>query len=329
MANFVHWATDIAVQTLYKDPARVAKRGARGAAIMRPVQELLQQHMQKVSAILADEISNDREEQDHRLLLQLVGDLFNAIKQHHVRVSDSDAGLQEILALGKETTFVRLGSNSPVNVRELYETMVVKFHLPIHQFLESAEVVIERQLMEQKHCMPLEYAIATLAPAISTLEPHLLQRLHVEQWAEWTERLGLGHIGELIVSRAKARLESLDLKLYAPISATPRGVYEGSPRRPSNTSEAPTCQLAEASRQDAEGKILEPITMFGEGWGFMSTMQNRRSSLSDTSSRTMRPGPGKATSISHSQRQARGPRSETSNIREKALSCPVLQGPNA
>lgn len=221
---------------------------------MSPVQDLLQQHTQRVSTILANEISNDREEQDQHLLLQLVRDFFNAVKEHHVRVSESDAGLQEILTVGRETIFVRLGSNTPVNVRELYETMVVKSRLPTHQFLESAEVVIERQLKEQKHSMPVEYAIVTLAPAISTLEPHLLQRLHVDQWAEWTERLSLGHIGELIVSSTKERLDSLGMKLYAPISATPRGVYEGSPRRLSDMSEAPTCQLAVASRQDVEGK---------------------------------------------------------------------------
>ena len=80
MANCVHRDPEIVIQTLHESPAPVAKPGTRGIVIMRPVQGLVQHHTQKVSVILADQISNDREEQDHRLLLQIVHDFFHAIR---------------------------------------------------------------------------------------------------------------------------------------------------------------------------------------------------------------------------------------------------------
>ena len=324
MATFVRWGTDIAIGTLYHDSAKVAKRGNRGAAIMKPVQERLQQHTQNVYAIIDESV--DRE---HSLLLQLLRDFLDIIKEHHTRVPHSKAGLEEVLIVGDETTFVRLGSNTPVKVRELYETMVMKARLPMHQFLGSAEVLIERQLMEQKHPMPIEHAVSTLALAIPTLDPQLLQHLPVQQWVEWAEMLYLEKIGEFVASKIKARLDSQGLKLQAPGSVTPVTGYVGSPARRSSVSEAPTCQMAQANRPDTQGAMHEPISMFGGGWGFMSTVQKRQSTLSDDSGDTVRPRQREAESLSQPLHTARIPRSERSRTSRKQSSASVARGPSS
>jgi hypothetical protein len=181
---------------------------------MMSVQETFQQHT--LAVYNAIEHDGDREEQVYRLLFLLLSDFLNAIHEHHKKLSESDAGIEELLTVGDETTFVRRGSEPAENMRERYTTIVVNYGMAKHQFIDMAEQVIIRQLKEQKHPIPVEYAVRTLAPAIKTLNPALLQRLPVEQWFEWTKALQLETIGEEILSGVKATLACVGEGLHAP-----------------------------------------------------------------------------------------------------------------
>lgn len=137
--------------------------------------------------------------------------------------------MKELLAVGDEISFVRRGSNPPEDVRELYRMIVVNYGLPTDQFLDMAEQVIARQLREQRHPMPVEYAVRTLVPAISALDPANLQCLRMQQWIEWTKDLHLEHIGEDIVSVVQAKIEPLRKALPEPKTLTSVSVQNYTP----------------------------------------------------------------------------------------------------
>ena len=267
-AGFVRWATDIAIGFLYEDPTEVAIRGEWGAKHMRSVQETLQQCTSTVYNAIEGEGGDEREEQTYRLLLLLLHEMFTAINEHHKQVPDSNVGMEEFLTVGDETTFVRRGSNPPENVRELYTTIVMNYGLPKHQFLEMAEQVITRQLQQQKHPMPVEYAIRTLAPAIPTLDPTVLQRLPTHQWLEWAKDLHLEHICEEIASGVKSKLGFLGKALPEPRALTSASIRNETVKSAASNT---TCLLAGLQNPDTN-----PMTLFGDGWSGVQYTQESR-----------------------------------------------------
>jgi hypothetical protein len=301
MAAFVRWATDIAIEFLCDDPAQVATRAKRGVEIMTFVQEALQQHT--LAVYNAVERDGEREEQVYRLLLLLLGDFLSAIHEHHKKVSESDAGIEELLTVGDETTFVRRGSEPAENMRERYTTIVVNYGMAKHQFIDMAEQVITRQLKEQKHPMPVEYAVRTLAPAIKTLNPALLQRLPVKQWLEWTKALQLEAIGEEILSGVKATLASVGEELHAPRDLTSEWTPNAAPTLQSAAFNA-TCLLA--GMGDPNTQTTMPTTLFGEGWAGVQLPQDPKSSQDLHSDDTSLPSdPKKSSKETRAQRSAR------------------------
>ena len=283
MAEFVRWATDIAIGYLFQDPVHVAARASWGTRHMRFAQESLQLYTSTVYNAIERKGDDEREDQAYGLLLLLLGDLFNAINEHHKKVPGSNAGIEELLAVGDETTFVRRGSNPPEDVRGLYTTVVVNYGLPKHQFLDMAEQVIARQLREQRHPMPVEYAVRILAPAITSLDTAVLQRLPIQQWLEWTKDLHLEHIGEEIASGVKAKLESLGKPLPESRALNSVLIQNYAPTVQSAASNA-TCMLAGLGNTHER-----PTTMFEDGWAGVQQPQEPKSSQSQESRNTVLP----------------------------------------
>jgi hypothetical protein len=301
MAAFVRWATAIAIGFLCDDPAQVATRARRGVEIMMSVQETFQQHT--LAVYNAIEHDGDREEQVYRLLFLLLSDFLNAIHEHHKKLSESDAGIEELLTVGDETTFVRRGSEPAENMRERYTTIVVNYGMAKHQFIDMAEQVIIRQLKEQKHPIPVEYAVRTLAPAIKTLNPALLQRLPAEQWFEWTKALQLETIREEILSGVKATLASVGEGLHAPRDSISEWIQNAAPTLQSAASDA-TCLLA--GMGNPETQTTMPTTLFGEGWAGVQFLQDPKSSKDLHSDDTALPSdPKKSSKETRAQRSTR------------------------
>jgi hypothetical protein len=134
------------------------------------------------------------------MALRILRQFFDAINAHHNLIPDSEIAIDEILIVGKETTFVRRGAKIPEDIKDLHNMFVENCRLPRVQFLAAAEVIIERQLREQQHLMPIDYALRTLAPAISGLHSEILRALPLESLSEGTESIGLEHIGRELVS---------------------------------------------------------------------------------------------------------------------------------
>ena len=216
LAKFVRWATDIAIGFLYQDPEQVAKRASLGAIIMRPTRYRLQANTLQVYDTIRRQSLVEQEEERYRMALQILHEFFEAINEHHKQVSDSNVGLEEILIVGKETTFVRQGAGTAEDIQGLHDMFVEKCNLPKVHFLEAAEAVIERQLREQQHPMPVEYALRTLAPVIPRLHCFVSQFPPVDDWSARTKRIGLEYIGREIVSAGQEQTVSMRDQPHAP-----------------------------------------------------------------------------------------------------------------
>lgn len=278
MAAFVRWATDIAIGFVCDDPAQVATRARRGVEIVPFVQENLQIHTSAVYNAVKN--NGEREEQLYRLLLLFLGNLINAINKHHKQVSDSNAGIEELFTVGDETAFVRRGSNTPEDIRKLYTTVIVEYGMAKHQFIDMAEQVITRRVKEQKHPMPVEYAVRILASAIPTLNPALLQRLPVQQWLDWTKDLRLENVGEEIATGVKERLSSGGEELHAPRDLTSEWIQNAAPSLQSATPDT-TGLLAGMGNPDTG--TAKPTTLFGKGWAGVQVLQDPNASQSQSS----------------------------------------------
>jgi hypothetical protein len=89
------------------------------------------------------------------MALRILRQFFDAINVHHKLVPDSEIAIDEILIVGKEATFVRRGAKIPEDIKDLHNMFVENCRLLRVQFLAAAEVIIERQLREQQHLMPI------------------------------------------------------------------------------------------------------------------------------------------------------------------------------
>lgn len=165
-----------------------------------------------------------------------------------------------------------------------------------------AEQIITRQLKEQKHPMPVEYAIWTLAPAMLTLSPGLLRRLPVQQWLEWTKGLALENVGEEIVSGVKARLASVGEELSDTGASTSEWIRNTAPILQSAASNA-TCLLAGIGYLDAQTAM--PTTLFGERWAGVKVSQEPKLSQEQPGSITMPPESQQTAKDARAERSAK------------------------
>lgn len=232
MAEFVNWATDIYMKFLYQHPTLYAERATWGLKTMASVRDRLKAKTSEVHKTIKDEDWTFEEETALRKMHFILREFLDRINEHHKQIPMSRIGVDEVRRLGQVTDFVRIGTVPVQSTRSLYE-MSKSLKLPMFWCLEAMEHVIEGQLKERDHPMPVEFALNTLAPAIPKLNPAILRRLPLKIWSEWFEASRLEPIFEKLEADVTKQLESAPASQLTSGAMSPPTMYTARSRQTS------------------------------------------------------------------------------------------------
>ena len=172
---------------------------------MRSVRNRLLVNTSKVDRSVQLNDSDDDVNFRHDRMLEILSHLFNAIIDHHKKVSNSRVGVEEVLLLAEESDFVNRRTNN-------YTTLHKKFAideghgLPMDYRLTGITMAIGKQVKQRGHLMPIEYTIEIIAPVIPRLDHDVLVLLPLQKWSRWLEEVSLQPIGEKLATEINGRL---------------------------------------------------------------------------------------------------------------------------
>ena len=205
MAEFVRWATD-AYMDFLDTRGRYSESAAQwGLLKMRSVRNRLLVNTSEVDRSVQLDDSDDDVNFRHDRMLEILSHLFNAIIDHHKKVSNSRVGVEEVLLLAEESDFVNRRTNN-------YTTLHKKFAideghgLPMDYRLTGITMANGKQVKQRGHLMPIEYTIEIIAPVIPRLDHDVLVLLPLQKWSRWLEEVSLQPIGEKLATEISGRL---------------------------------------------------------------------------------------------------------------------------